>query len=260
MHVTYNSGNFFQAMISIDLNCDMGEGMSTDALIMPYISSVNIACGYHGGDTDTIKRTIELALQHNLAIGAHPGFADKENFGRKEQQLSNEQYYNLVREQLNIIQQIINASGATLHHVKPHGALYNMSATNPSLANIIALVVKDHDASLILYGLSNSSSIYEAEKLELKTASEVFADCTYTDDGSLTPRTNPNALITSEQQSLQQVLQMLQEQTVTSTNNKTVPVKADTICIHGDGAHAITFAQLIFKTLKQNNIAIQTIR
>lgn len=236
----------------------MGEGMNTDELIMPYISSVNIACGYHAGSNDVMKKTIALAIQHNLAIGAHPGFADKENFGRKEIHLSRDEYYNLVREQLKIIQQLINESGAKLHHVKPHGALYNMSAKNATLASIIAMAVKDHDPSLILYGLSNSYSISEAENLELKTASEVFADRTYTDEGSLTARTTPNALITSEQQSLKQVLQMIEQQTVTSVNKKTVPVKAETICIHGDGAQAVSFAQLIFKTLKQNNIVIQT--
>lgn len=245
--------------MSIDLNCDMGEGMDNDALIMRFISSANIACGYHAGNTDIIKKTIELALHHNVVIGAHPGFGDKENFGRKEVQLSDDAYYELVSEQLYIIQQMADESGAILHHVKPHGALYNMSVKNASLAHTIARAVKDHDASLILYGLSNSYSITEAEKINLTTASEVFADRTYTDAGTLTPRTEANALISSEEQSLQQVLQMIQQQTVTSLNKKTVAVKADTICIHGDGAHAVQFAQLIFKTLKQNNIAIKNI-
>jgi UPF0271 protein len=246
-------------MISIDLNCDMGEGMDNDALIMPFISSVNIACGYHAGDESIMQKTIELSQQHGIAIGAHPGFADKKNFGRIEQQLSGEQFYELISEQLHIIQKFINEAGATLHHVKPHGALYNTSAKDPFLANIIAKAVKDHDSSLILYGLSNSHSIAEAEKLNLKTASEVFADRTYTDAGNLTSRTQPNALISSEQQSLQQVLQMIQQQTVTSTSNKIIPVKADTVCIHGDGDHAMQFARLIFTTLKENNIAIKPV-
>ena len=246
-------------MISIDLNCDMGEGMNNDALIMPFISSANIACGYHAGNEAIMQKTIELSLQYGIAIGAHPGFADKENFGRIEQQLSHQAYYDLVSEQLFIIQKFIDEAGATLHHVKPHGALYNMSAKDPSLANIIAKAVKDHNALLILYGLSNSHSITEAEKLNLRTASEVFADRTYTDAGNLTPRTQPNALISSEQQSLQQVLQMIEQQTVTSTSHKIIPVNADTICIHGDGDHAVRFAQLIFTTLKENNIAIKPV-
>ena len=246
-------------MISIDLNCDMGEGMPNDATIMPLISSANIACGYHAGNDDIIKKTIELALQHNVAIGAHPGFADKENFGRTEQKLSGKQYYSLVAEQLAIIQKHVQYAGATLHHVKPHGALYNMSAKDAALANIIATAVKDHNSSLILYGLSNSYSITEAEKLGLRTASEVFADRTYTDEGKLTPRSEPNALITSEKDSLQQVLQMIQSQTALSTNKKIIKVKADTICLHGDGEHAVAFAQLIFKTLQANNIAIKAV-
>ena len=245
-------------MISIDLNCDIGEGMQSDAPIMPFISSANIACGYHAGDDDIIKRTIELCLKHQVAIGAHPGFADKENFGRKEQQLSGNQYYDLVSKQLAIMQKFVDQTGAILHHVKPHGALYNMSAKDATLANIIATAVKDHNPALILYGLSNSYSVAEAEKINLKTASEVFADRTYTEQGKLTPRTQPNALIISEERSLQQVLQMIKEETVTSTNNKTAAVKADTICIHGDGPHAVSFAQLIFKTLKENRIAIKT--
>lgn len=246
-------------MISIDLNCDMGEGMHNDALIMPFISSANIACGYHAGDEAIMQKTIERSLQHGIAIGAHPGFADKENFGRIDQQLSHQEYYDLVREQLSILQKFINEAGATLHHVKPHGALYNMSAKDPLLANSIARAVKDHNASLILYGLSNSHSITEAEKLNLNTASEVFADRTYTDAGNLTPRTQLNALISSEKQSLQQVLQMIQQKAVTSTGNKVIPVRADTVCIHGDGAHAVPFAQLIFTTLKGNNIAIEPV-
>lgn len=246
-------------MISIDLNCDMGEGMLNDAAIMPYISSANIACGYHAGNDDIIKKTIGLALQCNVVIGAHPGFADKENFGRTEQKLSDKQYYSLIAEQLAIIQKHVQYAGATLHHVKPHGALYNMSAKDAVLAKIIATAIKDHDPSLVVYGLSNSYSVTEAEKLGLKTASEVFADRTYTDEGKLTPRTDPNALITSGEVSQQQVLQMIKEQTVTSTHNKIIKVKADTVCLHGDGEHAVAFAQLIFKTLKANNIAIKAI-
>ena len=237
----------------------MGEGMLNDALIMPYLSSANIACGYHAGSDDIIKKTIDLALKYKVAIGAHPGFADKKNFGRTEQKLTGKQYYSLVAEQLAIIQKHIQYAGAVLHHVKPHGALYNMSARDPSLANIIATAIRDHNPSLILYGLSNSYSITEAEKLGLKTASEVFADRTYTDEGTLTPRTQPNALIADEKQSQQQVLQMIKEQTVISTNNKIIKVKADTICLHGDGEHAVEFAQLISETLKASNIAIKTI-
>ena len=244
-------------MHTIDLNCDMGEGMSHDADIMPYISSVNIACGYHAGNEEIMKRTIDIALHYNIAIGAHPGFADKENFGRKEIYLSREGYYDLIIEQLTILKKITDSFNTTIHHVKPHGALYNMSARDKTLAAIIAQAVKDFYNKLILYGLSGSESVREAKALHLQTANEVFADRTYQNNGTLTPRSQINALIEDENVSVQQVLQMITQKTVTSVNNKTIPIIGETICIHGDGAHAVSFAQLIHHNLKQNNIAVK---
>jgi 5-oxoprolinase (ATP-hydrolysing) subunit A len=244
-------------MLSVDLNCDMGEGMHHDAAIMPYISSVNIACGAHAGDVTTMQRTINLALKYNVAIGAHPGFADRANFGRIAQQLPKDGYYQLVRTQLFTLQQYIDAAGAIMHHVKPHGALYNMSATDALLAAIVAKAVKDHNTALVMYGLSNSVSVTAAEEAGLQTASEVFADRTYLDDGTLTPRTYTNALITNDTLSVQQVLQMVQQQTITSVNGKIVPVNAETICIHGDGMHAVSFAKLISEAIKTQQIKIQ---
>lgn len=246
-------------MLTIDLNCDMGEGMPYDADIMPYISSVNIACGYHAGNDEIMKRTVELALQNNVAIGAHPGFADKENFGRKEIYMLRRNYYELIIEQLAILKKITGSFSVTIHHVKPHGALYNMAARDKTLAAIIAQAVKDFDDKLILYGLSGSESINEAKALNLQSANEVFADRTYQDDGNLTPRSQTNALIEDENASIQQVLQMITQKTVTSVNNKTVPIIAETICIHGDGEHAVEFAKLIHQNLKQNHIAIKAL-
>jgi UPF0271 protein len=244
-------------MISIDLNCDMGEGMLNDAALMPYITSANIACGFHAGDIDIMKRTVELALKHNVAIGAHPGFNDKVNFGRKEQHLSAKEYYQLIIGQLNILQEITKEFNTKLHHVKPHGALYNMAAKDKTLAAIISKAVKDFDESLIVYGLSGSPSITEAQGLQLETASEVFADRTYQDDGGLTPRAFKNAMIESEEASIKQVLMMVQEQRVVSINNTAVPIVAETICIHGDGVHAVDFAKRIHQTLKEKNIVIK---
>lgn len=246
-------------MTFIDLNCDMGEGMNNDAELMVFISSANIACGYHAGDEDTMKRTVEYAIQHKVAIGAHPGFADKANFGRSEQQLSSAGYYDLVAQQLCLLKKVTDDSGVKLHHVKPHGALYNMAARSKTLASIIAKAVCDFDASLVLYGLSGSYLISEAMAIGLKTASEVFADRTYSDEGKLTLRNLPGALIEDAATSVQQVLRMVREQNVVSVSNKIIPVKAETICIHGDGAHAIEFAQTINRTLKENHLAIQTI-
>jgi UPF0271 protein len=246
-------------MLSIDLNCDIGEGIGNDHLIMPFISSANIACGFHAGDEEIIKRTIELALKYNVAIGAHPSFNDKESFGRTEMELSTEELYDLVTIQIHFLQKIANQFEAVLHHVKPHGALYNMTARNIEVSKTIAKAVKDVDANLILYGLSKSHLISEAEKLGLKTASEVFADRTYQDDGSLTSRSQPDALIESEEKAIEQVLQMIIKQIVTTTSGISIPITADTICIHGDGKHAVDFAKNIHQTLKQKGIAIKTI-
>lgn len=243
----------------IDLNCDMGEGLSNDARLMPLISSANIACGFHAGNDSIMQTTIELAMQHGVAMGAHPGYADKVNFGRTDMHLSETQLYDLVTQQINALQKIANAMGASLHHVKPHGALYNQSSKDPSIAATLARAVFDVDKNLILYGLSGSISISEARKKGLKTANEVFADRTYQPDGSLTPRSRPNAMIESEAESIRQVLQMLRDKTVTTFSGTIVPIQADTICIHGDGPHALAFAKHINETLRQNELVIKPI-
>jgi 5-oxoprolinase (ATP-hydrolysing) subunit A len=242
----------------IDLNCDMGEGMGNDALLMPFISSANIACGYHAGDDDTMKQTIDLAIQYNVAIGAHPSFNDRANFGRTEMNIPTEALYDLVTVQVYALQKIATSAGTALHHVKPHGALYNMAARDAAMSHTIARAVKDVNAALLLYGLSNSHLITEAEKLQLHTASEVFADRTYQDDGKLTPRSHANALITGETQSLQQVMQMIEQQCVSSVTGKRVVLKTETICLHGDGVLAVQFAKKIYHTLKEKGIAIRT--
>jgi 5-oxoprolinase (ATP-hydrolysing) subunit A len=251
--------SFGEGLGKVDLNCDMGEGMGNDALIMPFISSANIACGYHAGDEKTIWQTIELAIKHHIAIGAHVSFYDKENFGRREMDLPDRDIYELVEQQLIIFKEIADAFDITINHVKPHGALYNMSAKNAAIARVIAQAIKDFDQGLIVFGLSGSHSLYEAKAIGLKTAGEVFADRTYQDDGSLTPRSQPNALIENSSQSIRQVLQMIKEKTVTTVSGQTIPIVADTICIHGDGKHAVSFAKEIFETLKRHNIDIKAI-
>lgn len=232
------------------INCDMGEGAGTDEVIMPFINAANIACGYHAGDTATMWQTVQLAIQYKVAIGAHISFFDKENFGRSEIHLSNDEVYELVSQQLIILNEIATALDAKINHVKPHGALYNMSAKDGILATIIAKAVKDFDSHLILVGLSGSHSISEAKKVGLKTASEVFADRTYQDDGSLTPRSLTNALIDTGEKVIKQVLQMIKEGSVTTVTGKTIPIIAETICIHGDGKHAVEFAKAIYEAVK----------
>jgi UPF0271 protein len=246
-------------MNKIDINCDMGEGMDNDEAIMPYISSANISCGYYAGNLSSIWETMELAQKHKVFIGAHPSFFDKENFGRKEIDLSPEDIYELVAQQLILFDEMISDADISMHHVKPHGALYNMSAKNISIAKAIANAVKDHDTHLVLFGLSGSYSISEAKTIGLKTASEVFADRTYQDDGSLTSRSRPNALIEDAGNAIQQVLQMIKKGTVTTISGKIIPIVAETICLHGDGKHAVEVAKNIYETLKQNNFDIKAI-
>ena len=229
----------------IDLNCDLGEGYPNDAELMALISSANIACGYHAGDTDTMCRTVELALQHGVAIGAHPGFDDKENFGRQEVLLSQQGYYDLVLEQFQALHKIVQSAGAALHHVKPHGALYNMAARDPELAHTLAQAVLDFNPSLILYGLSGSPSIAQAQALGLRTASEVFADRSYQSDGTLTPRSQAGALLDTQEKCLKQVLEMVMENRVTAVDGSRVPILAETICLHGDGGQAVAFAGVV---------------
>lgn len=227
----------------------MGEGIGNDELIMAFINSANIACGYHAGDAARMQQTVELCVKYNVAIGAHPSFFDRDNFGRSEMKLDKQEVYDLVSQQLFILNETAEGFDAKLQHVKPHGALYNMSAKNIELANIIAKAVKDFDASLVLFGLSGSCSISEAHAIDLKTASEVFADRTYQDDGSLTPRSQSNALIEDTNKVIQQLLQMIKEGTVTTISGKTIPIVAETICIHGDGKHAVEFAKAIHKAI-----------
>ncbi len=241
-----------------DINCDMGEGIanpalpaSRDELIMPFITSANIACGYHAGDAATMQQTVELAMKHQVAIGAHPSFLDRENFGRIEMKLENNEVYDLVTQQLYILNEITAAFGGKLNHVKPHGALYNMSARDAMLSGVIAKAVKDFDASLLLLGLSGSHSISEAKKIGLKTASEVFADRTYQDDGTLTSRSQPGALLKNVDEVIKQVMQMVNDNTVTALSGKKIAVLAETICIHSDGEHAVAFAKAIHKAINK---------
>ena len=248
-------------MVSVDLNCDMGESfgawtMGRDAELMEYVSSVNIACGFHAGDASTIKQTVEMAVAKGAAIGAHPSYPDLQGFGRRNMSLSPQEVFDVVLYQVSALKGICEASGAKLHHVKPHGALYNQAAKDRELALAIANAVVSLDRSLVLYGLSGSSLISESEKTGLKTASEAFADRTYQADGSLTPRTESNALIEDVEKAAGQVLQMVKNGTVSATNGETVRIKAETICIHGDGGRALEFARAINAILIKSGISI----
>jgi UPF0271 protein len=235
----------------------MGEGMLNDASLMPLISSANIACGYHAGNEDTIKRTIELALEHNVAIGAHPSYLDRANFGRLSQSISLVELAELISDQLNIFEKITNQMGCKIHHVKLHGALYNDCAKDALSSKIVAQTIQAIDPSIMLYGLSGSHSIKEAKAIGLRSVEEVFADRTYQANGQLTPRYLDHALITDSNESAQQVLSMLLDQEIKTHDGTMIAVNAETICIHGDHPDAVEIAKHLFNTLQQYKIEIK---
>lgn len=240
----------------IDLNCDVAEGVGNEAELMPWISSANIACGYHAGDVGLMTETVKLCKAAGVAIGAHPSFPDRENFGRTNMNLPVDRLRAMVIEQILLLRSIARAQGAELHHVKPHGALYNMAAADPAMAATLAEAVAAVDDRLIFFGLSGSHMIRAAEQLGLRTASEVFADRTYQPDGTLTPRSKPDALITSLGVSVQRALAFATGEPIPAQDGTTLQLKADTICLHGDGPDAIGFARAIHQRLRQEKIRI----
>ncbi len=242
----------------VDLNCDMGEGIGNDSAIMPFISSANIACGFHAGDYATIAETTRLALKHGLAIGAHPAYPDRENFGRTSLTFSGSHIHEMITYQIGAVDAIVRNLGGTLRHVKPHGAIYNMAAVDKELAKSIVSAIKDFNSELVLFGLANSMLIEAAKEAGLNFKQEVFADRTYQDDGTLTSRQQANALITVDESCLAQVLQMIKTGTVTSANGKTIPIKPDTICLHGDGERAVQFASMLNTRLRQEGFQISS--
>jgi len=246
-------------MMTIDLNCDLGESygaytIGNDEGLLQVATSANIACGFHAGDPHIMRQTVKRALHYNVVIGAHPGFPDLNGFGRRSMALSPEEVYDIVLYQVGALQAFVHAEGGRLSHVKPHGALYNMAAREMTLAAAIAGAIAALDPSLVLYGLSGSRLIEAGGAAGLKTASEVFADRTYQQDGSLTPRGNRNALITDENAALRQALEMVKYGSVRTVQGNRIQIQADTLCIHGDGAHALAFAKRIRQAFEQEGI------
>lgn len=236
----------------IDLNCDLGEGSGHDAELMPLLTSASIACGGHAGDESTMRSTVALAQRYGVAIGAHPGYADRENFGRKEMSLSAAALRQLLRSQIAAL-----ALLTRLHHVKPHGALYNQAARDPAVAATVAEVVRTADPSLILFALAGSELARAGRAAGLRVAEEVFADRTYERDGSLTPRSRSDALITDEAVAAKQALRMVREGRVRATDGTDVPIRADTVCLHGDGPNAVAFARRLRDALTREGISLR---
>ncbi|WP_273129554.1 LamB/YcsF family protein [Metabacillus sp. HB246100] len=235
-------------MYQIDLNCDLGESfgaykMGEDEEILPFITSANIACGFHAGDPSVMKKTVQLALKNKVRIGAHPGLPDLVGFGRRHMTITPQEAYDIVVYQIGALSGFIKAEGERMQHVKPHGALYNMAVNNRALSEAIAEAIYHVDPQLILFGLAGSELVKAGERIGLKTANEVFSDRTYQEDGTLTPRTHTNALIHTFEDSVSQVIRMIKEGKVRSIQGSDVAVKAETICIHGDRPEALHFAK-----------------
>ncbi|MCI1676874.1 MAG: 5-oxoprolinase subunit PxpA [Ewingella americana] len=242
--------------MKVDLNADLGEGCDNDQALLQLVSSANIACGFHAGDAQTMLQSVRWALQYGVAIGAHPSFPDRENFGRTAMQLPPETVYAQVVYQLGALAAIARAEGGKMVHVKPHGMLYNQAATDPALADAIACAVHSVDPALKLVGLASSELIRAGARLGLATSQEVFADRRYQSSGNLVPRSQPDALIESDELALQQTLMMVQQQKVVSREGVAVPVQADTVCLHGDGEHALAFARSLREAFRQQNIQV----
>jgi UPF0271 protein len=223
----------------IDINCDMGESfgpwtMGADEQVMPNITSANIACGAHAGDPSVMRRTIQLARAAGVAIGAHPGFPDLQGFGRREIDIAVSEVEDSVLAQIGALAAIARSEGMTLQHVKAHGALYNMAARSRPLADAIARAIKAFDASLVMFGLPNSPMIEAARDAGLRVAAEGFADRAYQLDGSLTPRTQPGALIHDPATVVERAQRMVRGGVVQTADGREVALKIDTICVHGD--------------------------
>ncbi len=244
-------------MHELDLNCDLGEGSAADVELMPLVTSANIACGGHAGDEESMRASVELAARHGVAIGAHPGFIDREHFGRRELKVGAGEVRELVLSQTRRLEAVARGVNTVLSHVKPHGALYNQVARDSTLAGAVVDAVLELGVALVLFAPAGSVLLARARAAGLKVASEVFADRTYQADGSLTPRSRADALITDEEVAVAQVLRMVRESKVRSVQGSDLTLAADTVCVHGDGPHAIALVRALRCELARAGIAVR---
>ncbi|UTR16350.1 LamB/YcsF family protein [Salipaludibacillus sp. LMS25] len=249
---------------SVDLNSDIGESfglyrIGQDEEVLSFITSANVACGYHAGDHNVMNNTVKLAKAQGVAIGAHPGLPDLVGFGRRAMEVTPDDVYNMTVYQVSSLQGFAQLHDENLHHVKPHGALFNMAAKDPSTAEAIASAVRDINASLILYGLAGSELVHAGKKFGLKVAEEVFADRAYEPDGSLKSRAEEGAVIHDLQIAKERVLRMITEGFVSATDGTDIPISADTICVHGDGAQALAFVKELRAMLLSHDIEVKAV-
>jgi UPF0271 protein len=249
-------------MFVVDLNSDLGESygaytVGNDKEVLKYISSANIACGYHAGDHNVMFETVRLSKNYRVQIGAHPGLPDIPGFGRREMNLSAREIYNLVIYQIGSLAAVCKVNGTIIAHVKPHGALYNLAAKNLEIAKAIAAAVYDFNPELVLFGLAGSELVKAGEEKGLIVAQEVFADRTYQPDGTLTPRMKENALIHDTQIAINRVIRMIKKGKVAAVDGADVKIKADTVCVHGDSPKALEFVTELKQALILENISIR---
>jgi UPF0271 protein len=238
--------------VKIDLNCDMGENIGNDEDIMPYITSANIACGFHAGDEMSMRATVRLAKQYGVAVGAHPGWKDREGFGRREMSLGPEEVETLILDQIGALAAIAKSEGVEMRHIKPHGALYNQAAKDKVLANAVAGAVKRFSAELILVGLTGSDLIGAGIEVGLNVANEGFPDRNYNPDGTLVSRKEPHAIIMSPEEVAKHALDLIQNGILFGETR----MKVDTLCLHGDHPHAARNAKLVREALEKSEIEI----
>jgi UPF0271 protein len=241
---------------TVDLNSDLGEGAGFDDELLSLVSSANIACGFHAGDADTMKATMSAAAARNVAIGAHPSLFDRENFGRTELPVTPAQVFDAVAYQLGIFQAVAEALGVKVRHLKPHGALYNMAARDASLAEAIVRAMADADPLLLLYAPDRSALTRAGREGGIRVVAEVFADRNYLNDGSLVPRSRPDALLEDAEAAAIRVVNMLRNGTVQSVDGQTVTITAETVCVHGDTPGAVNFARLLREHLQKAGMEI----
>lgn len=241
----------------VDLNADLGEGAPDDDELLALVSSANIACGWHAGDARLMNTTAAAALARGVAIGAHPSYPDRENFGRSEMHLKPEEVRADLIYQIGALDALVRAAGGSLHHVKPHGALYNQAARDPALADAIAAAVRAVNPGLAVYGLAGGELLRAAERAGLRAVAEVFADRGYRADGSLVPRSQPGALVDDVDVAVARTLRMVREGVVTAVTGETVTLQAQTLCLHGDGPHALAFARAIRQALTDAGVELR---
>jgi 5-oxoprolinase (ATP-hydrolysing) subunit A len=251
-------------MRRIDLNCDLGESygawtMGQDEQVLAHVSSANIACGFHAGDPDTMRRTVQLAAARGVAIGAHPSLPDLQGFGRREMAVSADEAYALVLYQIGALSAFVKSARSRLHHVKPHGALYNMAARDAALAAAIAAAVADFDRDLILVGLAGGALLGAGRAAGLAVAAEAFCDRRYRADGSLTPRRETGAVIHDLDAAVAQGLSIALHGAATAGDGSRVAIAADTLCIHGDKPDAAAFAQRLRAALAEAGVEVRAL-